>query len=59
MSRGTPRDGRIKRLLVNKPWPPTRGFNAGVAWAASDQASFLTGATTGVDGGMSMCPKFA
>jgi glucose 1-dehydrogenase len=31
---------------------------AAVAWAASDQASYLTGTTIVVDGGMSLYPKF-
>jgi glucose 1-dehydrogenase len=32
---------------------------AAVVWAASDQASYLTGTTIVVDGGMSLYPKFA
>jgi glucose 1-dehydrogenase len=31
---------------------------AAVAWAASDQASYITGTTIVVDGGMSLYPKF-
>jgi glucose 1-dehydrogenase len=31
---------------------------AAVAWAASDEASYLTGTTIVVDGGMSLYPKF-
>ncbi len=31
---------------------------AAVAWAASDQASYVTGTTIVVDGGMSLYPKF-
>jgi glucose 1-dehydrogenase len=31
---------------------------AAVAWAASDQADYLTGTTIVVDGGMSLYPKF-
>jgi glucose 1-dehydrogenase len=31
---------------------------AAVAWAASDEASYLTGVTITVDGGMSLYPKF-
>jgi len=31
---------------------------AAVVWAASDEASYLTGVTITVDGGMSLYPKF-
>jgi glucose 1-dehydrogenase len=31
---------------------------AAVAWVASREASYLTGTTIVVDGGMSLCPKF-
>ena len=31
---------------------------AAVAWAASDEASYITGTTIIVDGGMSLYPKF-
>jgi glucose 1-dehydrogenase len=31
---------------------------AAVAWLASDEASYVTGTTTIVDGGMSLYPKF-
>ena len=31
---------------------------AAVAWAASEQASYVTGTTIVVDGGMSLYPKF-
>jgi glucose 1-dehydrogenase len=31
---------------------------AAVAWAASDEASYLTGTTIVIDGGMSLYPKF-
>ncbi|MGH7910321.1 MAG: SDR family oxidoreductase, partial [Candidatus Dormibacteraceae bacterium] len=31
---------------------------AAVAWAASPQASYVTGTTIVVDGGMSLYPKF-
>jgi glucose 1-dehydrogenase len=31
---------------------------AAVAWAASDEASYVTGTTIVVDGGMSLYPKF-
>ena len=31
---------------------------AAVAWAASEQASYVTGTTLVIDGGMSLYPKF-
>ncbi len=47
----------INRLVLDDP--QARGaIEAATAWAASDEADYVTGTTIVVDGGMSLYPKF-
>jgi hypothetical protein len=40
-------------------WGEVADVAPAVAWVASDQADYVVGSTIFVDGGMTLCPRFA
>ena len=47
----------LAEIPLNR-WGHVRDIAQAVAWLASDQASYVTGATLFVDGGMTLYPRF-
>jgi glucose 1-dehydrogenase len=52
------KSGKVQREIPLGRWGEVTDIAQAVAWLASEQASYVTGATLFVDGGMTLYPRF-